>query len=168
MPASALAVNRNLSVARKRPSLALLHTAASPSQTLLRLTLGGVMVPHGGQHLLGLFGGYGFSGTLQWMTGTLGFPAALAATAIVVEALAPIALILGLGSRVAAVLLAALMATAATTHTTNGFFMNWAGALPAGHEGFEYHLLAIAIALTIAVRGGGAFSADRLLSGGAR
>ena len=82
------------------------------------------------------------------MTGTLGFPAPLAATAIVVEAVAPIALIAGIGSRAGGLLLTALMATAATTHMANGFFMNWAAALPAGREGFEYHVLAIAVALT--------------------
>jgi putative oxidoreductase len=123
------------------------------------------MLAHGAQHLLGLFGGYGFNGTLQWMTGTLGFPAPLAATAIIVEAVAPIALIVGIGSRAAGLLLAVLMATAATTHVANGFFMNWSAALPAGREGFEYHLLAITLALTVVVRGGGALSVDRRLSG---
>jgi putative oxidoreductase len=155
----------SLPVARRWSWSAVLHTDASVWQTMLRLILGGVMLPHGGQHLLGLFGGYGFNGTLQWMTGSLGFPAPLAAIAIVVEALAPLALIVGIGSRAAGALLAVLMATAATTHVANGFFMNWSAALPAGREGFEYHLLAIALALTVAVRGGGAFSADRLLSG---
>ena len=164
MSTSTLTLNAHLPVARKPLWIDVLRTDASAWQAILRLTLAAVMLPHGGQHLLGWFGGYGFTGTLQWMTGTLGFPAPLAATAIVVEALAPIALIIGIGSRAAGLSLAVLLATAATTHAANGFFMNWAAALPAGSEGFEYHLLAIAVALTVVVRGGGSLSADRRLS----
>jgi len=163
MAASTFPLNTTLPVANRRPWAAALSTEPSTWQAILRILLGGVMLPHAGQHAFGLFGGFGFSGTLQWMTGTLGFPTALAAIAIVVEAAAPIALIVGIGSRAAGLLLAVLMATAASTHAANGFFMNWAGSLPAGSEGFEYHLLAIAVALTIAVRGGGSFSLDRLL-----
>jgi len=133
------------------------------SQALLRVTLGVVLLPHGAQHALGLLGGYGFRGTLNWMTGTLGFPMPIAAMGIGVELLGPIALILGLGSRAAALAVAMFMATAASTHAANGFFMNWFGAQPAGVEGFEYHLLTIAMALTVAARGAGALSIDRWL-----
>jgi putative oxidoreductase len=56
------------------------------------------------------------------------------------------------------------MAVAASTHLSNGFFMNWFGTLPAGVEGFEYHLLAVAILVAIAARGGGAFAVDRWLA----
>ena len=165
MNASILTTDLKLPIATRASWISILHTDASRWQMVLRLTLAGVMLPHAGQHLLGVFGGFGFHGTLQWMTETLGFPAPLAATAIVVEAMAPIALILGIGSRAAGLLLAILMATAAMTHVANGFFMNWAAALPRGSEGFEYHLLAIAIGLAILVRGAGAWSIDRLLSG---
>jgi putative oxidoreductase len=48
-----------------------------------------------------------------------------------------------------------------TTHIPNGFFMNWTGT-QAG-EGFEYHLLAIGLALVVMIVGGGAASIDRLL-----
>jgi putative oxidoreductase len=51
-------------------------------------------------------------------------------------------------------------------HGKNGLFMNWAGK-QAG-EGFEYHLLAVAIALAIIVRGSGLWSVDRALSSKAR
>jgi putative oxidoreductase len=142
----------------------LLQTDASLAQTFVRLVLAGVLFPHGAQHALGWFGGYGFAGTLQWMTGTLGFAAPLAALGIVVELLAPIALVAGIGSRLASLALAVFMATAASTHLPNGFFMNWFGALPAGREGFEYHLLAVTLALIVFARGGGAFSTDRLLA----
>ena len=129
-----------------------------------RLMLGAIMLPHGFQHALGLFGGYGFSGTLGWMTETLGFPAPLAALAIATELVAPFALILGLGGRLAALGILGLMGGAMSTHVSNGFFMNWFGALPAGTEGFEYHLLAIGLSAVVALNGSGAFSLDRWLA----
>ncbi len=116
--------------------------------------------PHGAQHALGWFGGYGFAGTLGWMTDTLGFLAPGAALAIAVELLAPIALVLGIGSRLAAVGIVGLMLGAISTHLPDGFFMNWFGTLPAGSEGFEYHLLVIALPAVVAVDGSGALSLD--------
>src|ERR671921_98290 len=80
----------------------LFHTTDDPAPLAARVTLGLVMFPHGAQHALGWFGGYGFSGTLGWMTDTLGFPAPLAALAIVTELVAPFALIFGVGGRLAA------------------------------------------------------------------
>jgi putative oxidoreductase len=141
-----------------------LSTPADPAPALARLALGAILFPHGAQHALGWFGGYGFVGTLGWMTGTLGFPAPLAALAITIELLAPLALLLGLGGRLAAAGLFALMATAASTHVANGFFMNWFGALPSGQEGFEYHLLAMALGAVVMLKGSGAWSLDRRLS----
>jgi putative oxidoreductase len=141
-----------------------LDTTSSRSHAALRIALAAVLLPHGMQHLLGLLGGPGLAGTLGWMTGTLGIPAPLAAAGILVEFVGPGLLFLGIGSRVWGAALAVFMATAATTHVTNGFFMNWFGALPAGSEGFEYHVLAVAIAVSVAVNGGGAFSLDRLLA----
>jgi putative oxidoreductase len=129
-----------------------------------RVMLGALLVPHGFQHALGLFGGYGFSGTLGWMTTTLGFPAPLAALAIIVELVAPFALVLGLGGRVAALGIIGLMVGATSTHVPNGFFMNWFGSLPAGTEGFEYHLMVIGLAGVIVANGSGALSIDRLLT----
>ena len=141
-----------------------LATRASAGVLLARLTLGAVLVPHAAQHAFGLLGGYGFRGTLGWMTGTLGFPAPAAVLAIVTETVAPLLLLLGLGGRLAAFGVAGLMLGAISTHTANGFFMNWFGALPAGAEGFEYHLLAIGLAAVIAIDGSGALSIDRRLT----
>ena len=141
----------------------LLATGTDHGTLAGRLMLGAILLPHGFQHALGLFGGYGFSGTLGWMTQTLGFPAPLAALAIITELIAPFALLVGLGGRLAAVGVIGLMAGAASTHAANGFFMNWFGSLPAGAEGFEYHLLAIGLASVVAVNGSGAMSLDRLL-----
>lgn len=141
----------------------LFRTTPTPLPTLARVAVGLILFPHGAQHVLGWFGGYGFQGTLGWMTGTLGFPAVLAVLALVTEITAPVALILGLGGRVAALGVIGLMLGAASTHLANGFFMNWFGSLPAGSEGFEYHLLVIALAGIVVLGGSGAWSLDQLL-----
>jgi putative oxidoreductase len=140
----------------------LLATDGAIAPVFLRLTLAVVMFPHGAQKVLGWFGGYGFEGTLGFMT-SLGIPAALATVAILAEFLAPIALVVGIGTRFAGLALVGLMVGAiATVHLPHGFFMNWTGA-QAG-EGFEFHLLVIGMALALAVAGGGRWSVDRKLA----
>jgi putative oxidoreductase len=146
----------------------LVSTTGDGAASLARVSLGLLMFPHGGQHALGWFGGYGFGGTFTWMTRTLGFPRPMAALAIVVELLAPLALVLGIGGRLAAAGIFGLMVGAASTHLANGFFMNWFGGLPAGSEGFEYHLLVMALSAVVAIKGSGALSIDRYLTGRAR
>ena len=132
------------------------------SGLLLRLTLALVLFPHGAQKLLGWFGGYGWSGTMGFLTGTIGVPSVIAALVIVIEFFAPIALLLGLLTRPAALGVVAVMVGAiATVHAPNGFFMNWSGA-QAG-EGFEYHLLVLGIAAALIVGGGGRGALDRKL-----
>ena len=149
------------------PALArtLIRTTSDTGATIARTALALILFPHGAQHALGWFGGYGFRATHAWMTQTLGFPAPLAALAIVIELLAPLALLVGLGSRLAAVGLAGLMAGAISTHLPSGFFMNWFGRLPTGQEGFEYHLLVLALCAVVVVKGSGALSLDRRLGG---
>jgi putative oxidoreductase len=140
----------------------LFETDDGTAPLVARVALGAILLPHGAQHALGWFGGYGFSGTLGWMTGTLGFPAPLAALGIVSELVAPLLLLAGLGGRVAGALLFFHMAFAASTHLENGFFMNWFGAMPGGQEGFEYHLLAMTLALVTVISGSGRWSLDRM------
>ena len=122
------------------------------------------MLPHGAQHLLGAFGGYGFAATVAWMSGPLGIPAPLAAAAILLEFSGPLLLLAGFGSRLVGVALAVFMSAAGATHSANGFFMNWLGNHAAGVEGFEYHVLVAALAIAVAVNGGGAYSVDRLIA----
>ena len=143
----------------------LLATRRDVAPLLARVVLGLVMFPHGAQHALGWFGGRGFDATFAWMTDTLGFPAALVVLAIVTELVAPVALVLGLGGRLAALGIGAIMVAAAGTHLSDGFFMNWFGRLPAGAEGYEYHLLALALAGVVTLQGSGALSLDRWLAG---
>lgn len=145
----------------------LLRTSDSLVDTVLRIALAVVFFPHGAQKALGWFGGYGLSATMSFFTGKMGVPPFFAALAIAAEFLGPIALLFGFLTRIAAFGIFAVMATAVVlVHWKLGFFMNWAGQYPAGTEGFEYHILALTLALAVMARGAGAFSADRSLAGG--
>jgi putative oxidoreductase len=139
-----------------------LATPRDPVATFLRLVLGVVMFPHGAQKVFGWFGGYGIEGTMGFF-GSLGIPAAFGALAIAAEFLGSLGLLTGLLTRVAAFGVMSVMVVAAlTVHLPHGFFMNWTGT-QAG-EGFEFHILAASMALALVIRGGGAFSVDRVLA----
>lgn len=139
-----------------------LSTTAGPSSTVARLVLAMVMFPHGAQKLLGWFGGYGFAGTLGFLTEKMGLPKPLAASVILIEFAAPLLLVAGLGTRFAALGIGAIMIGAiATVHASQGFFMNWSGTQTG--EGFEYHLLALGLVAVLLVQGGGRVSIDRWL-----
>ncbi|HXJ92825.1 MAG TPA: DoxX family protein [Terriglobia bacterium] len=134
--------------------------------TLLRLVTGIVFFAHGAQKMLGWFGGYGFKGTMGFFTQQMHIPAPFAVLAICAEFFGGIGLIVGFLGRVAAFGIAVNMCVAILmVHLPNGFFMNWAGNQKG--EGFEYHLLAIAILLTIMAKGSGALSVDRVVAGSA-
>jgi putative oxidoreductase len=129
---------------------------------VLRLTLGLVILPHGLQKLFGWFGGYGFKGTMGYMTGTVKLPWLVAFTVIVAESFGALGLIFGLLTPLAAIGVGAVMIGAAwTAHRQNGFFMNWTGQQKG--EGFEFHILAAGIALVLVIFGGGALSVDSAL-----
>src|SRR5260221_7807225 len=95
-------------------------------------------------------------------TGYLNIPAPFAFLAIAAEFLGGSGLILGFLTRIAAFGIAMNMIVAiAMVHSTFGFFMNWTGTQKG--EGFEYHLLALAITAFLMIHGAGAFSVDRAL-----
>ncbi|SRR5712692_6395632 len=130
---------------------------------LVRLALGIVMFPHGAGKMLGWYGGPGFSGTMAMFTEQLHIPAIFAFLAIMAEFLGSLGLITGLLTRVAAFGIACNMVVAMLmVHLPNGIFMNWFGNQKG--EGYEYHILAIAMAVALMMRGGGAFSVDAILS----
>lgn len=142
----------------------LVRTSDASSPAILRLALAVVIFPHGAQKLLGLFGGYGFKGTMAFFTDTMGIPWLLALGVILIEFFAPILLLLGAATRAAALSIGVVMATAMLmVHAQYGFFMNWFGAQKG--EGIEYFLLVIGIALALVVSGGGRWSLDRKVSG---
>ena len=132
--------------------------------TLLRLVLGVVFFAHGSQKMLGWFGGYGFKGTMGFFTQALHIPAAFAFLAIAAEFFGGLGLILGLLTRIAAFGITVNMLVAiCLVHFPNGLFMNWTGQQKG--EGYEYHLLVLAITLALMIRGAGAFSLDRAIGG---
>ena len=140
----------------------LFQTSGSAAGLILRLTLAVVMFPHGAQKVLGWFGGPGLTPTLQFFT-SAGIPPVLAWLAIAAEFLGPLGLAVGLLTRLAALGIAGVMLGAIKmVHWQNGFFMNWSGTQQG--EGFEYHLLALGMALALVIMGGGAASVDRSLT----
>jgi putative oxidoreductase len=140
----------------------LVQTEDDFGMTIVRLALGIVMFPHGAQKLLGWFGGHGFAATMQGMTSG-GLPAAVVFLVIVAEFFGSLGLIAGFLGRLGAFgILCVMLGAIFTVHLPNGFFMNWMGNQKG--EGFEYHLLAIGMALAVLIKGSGAFSVDRSLS----
>ena len=138
----------------------LFQTDDSLSSFILRVTVGVVMFPHGAQKLLGWFGGYGFSGTMDAFTGKMGMPWIIAFLVIIGESLGALALIAGVLTRFTAASLAVIMFGAVVmAHWQNGFFMNWFGQ-QAG-EGFEYHLLVIGLCVALVLAGAGKWSVDQ-------
>jgi len=140
----------------------LVATSDSFAATALRLTLGIMILPHGLQKTFGWFGGYGFKGTMGYLTGTVGAPWIFAFLAILAESVGAVMLITGFGTRVAALGIGGVMLVAALQHRTNGFFMNWTGAQKG--EGIEFHLLALGMVVALLILGGGKLSVDSVLS----
>src|SRR5258706_8192623 len=141
----------------------LIATDDNPVTLILRLVLGVVFFAHGAQKMLGWFGGPGFSGPMGMFTGYLHIPAPLAFLAIAAEFFGGLGLILGFLTRIAAFGIAINMVVAiALVHSSFGFFMNWTGAQKG--EGYEYHLLTLAVTAFLMIRGAGAFSVDRTIA----
>ena len=130
------------------------QTYADLGLVILRLGLGIIFVAHGGQKLLGLWGGDGWTATLEGFQENLGIPQWLGMIAIVTEFFGGIAVIVGALTRLAALGLAATMVVAiAKVHLRNGFFLS--------DGGVEYNVALLAMSLTLVFAGGGAWAADR-------
>ena len=141
----------------------MLHTDDDYVLTLSRVVLGIIFLAHGSQKVFGWFGGPGYDQTMKAFQG-MGIPAFFAVIAILAEFLGGLGLLVGLLSRVAAFGIAIIMIVAVSlVHAQNGLFMNWSGNQRG--EGFEYHLLALAVAVLVMVRGAGAWSLDRVFEG---
>ena len=141
----------------------LIHTGDDWVVAIARLALGIVFFAHGAQKMLGWFGGPGFSGTMGFFTHQMGIAAPFAFLAIAAEFLGGLGLVLGFLGRIAAFgIICNMLVAIAMVHWQFGFFANWAGSKKG--EGFEYHVLAIALALIILAKGSGAFSIDRLFT----
>jgi len=122
---------------------------------IARVIDGIVFMAHGAQKLFGAFGGPGLVAVVQMM-GPLGYLVSIG------EFFGGLGLVIGFLSRFSAASITLIMLGAiGMVHGHVGFFMNWISK-QAG-EGFEYHLLAIAILLTIVIVGPGRFAIGRYL-----
>jgi putative oxidoreductase len=129
---------------------------------IARLTIGIILFPHGAQKMLGMFGGYGFAGTMGFFTQTLHLPWVIGFLVIVIEFVGSLSLIAGFASRIWSALIIILMiGIIYTSHFDNGFFMNWFGTQKG--EGYEYFLLIIGLSLVTLVNGSGKYAADNLI-----
>ena len=131
------------------------NTSSSPSwgTTVLRVIVGVVFLVHGSQKLFS----FGFSGVTAFFTHAgIPLPAVAAPVVTLVEFLGGMALILGVGTRVAALLLACDMLGAIVfVHFKGGFFMP---------TGYEFALTMLAANLSLALTGSGAASVDGVIA----
>lgn len=126
---------------------------------ITRLTLGLILFPHGAQKMLGMFGGYGFSETIGFLTDTMHLPWLIGFFVIIIEFVGSLSLIAGFASRIwSALTIMLFIGIIFTSHLDNGFFMNWFGNQKG--EGYEYHLLIIGLSLATLVNGSGKYSID--------
>jgi putative oxidoreductase len=140
----------------------LLKTNEDVAPMILRVLLAVVIFPHGAQKVLGIWGGQGLSATYD-MFRHLGIGGFWATLDILAEFAGPLALAVGLLVRPAALGIAVMISVAAlAVHVANGFFMNWTGTQQG--EGFEYHILVLAISLALILQGAGKWSLDSWIS----
>ncbi len=132
------------------------------SLMIARVVLGVVILPHGLQKTLGLFGGNGYEATVGFFE-SMGLPAIVGILIILAESAGAIGLIVGFLSRFCALGIAIVMGGAIfMVHLQHGFFMNWFGSNQG--EGVEYHILAIGLALVVLIGGAGRMSIDSIFS----
>jgi len=145
----------------------ILRTDNDIATAIVRLALGVVFFAHGAQKLLGWFGGYGFTGTMGFFTRVMHIPTVFAFLAIAAEFFGGLGLIFGFLTRIAAIgVLSNMIVAIALVHSQFGFFMNWTGTQKG--EGYEYHLVILAVTVLLIIRGAGALSLDGLLSSPAK
>ena len=126
----------------------------SSGMLILRLIVGLVMAAHGAQKLFGWFGGYGLTGTGEFMV-QLGFRQGrlFATAAALSEAAGGLLVALGfLGPVGPALIISVMLVAAVTVHWKNGLF--------ATSNGIELPLLFGAAATAIALIGPGRYSLD--------
>ena len=136
----------------------LFATNNSFAPTILRLLLAVVFLVHGGQKTIGWMGGPGLGQTLaQWTSAdglNLSYPVAI--LGILTEVIGAVAMLLGLCTRLAGLLLVGQMTAAvALVHWQAGFL---------APKGFEYPMTLGGVALALMFCGGGRLSMDRSLT----
>ena len=133
------------------------------SALIARLALSIVIFPHGAQKLFGWFGGYGFGGTMGFLTSQAGLPYIIALLVILIESIAALFIFFGFATRIAAFgILANFLGIVIKIDAGNNFFMNWGGTQKG--EGLEYFLLLFGLAIILLITGGGKASVDAVLA----
>jgi len=129
-----------------------------------RLVLGIAVFPHGAQKLIGWFDGYGFNGTMGFLTGGAGLPWIVALLVILIEFFGALFLIAGFATRLAAFgVIVNFLGVVLTSHIHNGFFMNWYKQ-PNQGEGLEYFILLFGLGIVSLIAGGGKWSVGAVLT----
>ncbi|WP_111980230.1 DoxX family protein [Algibacillus agarilyticus] len=135
----------------------LFQTNDSLAALPLRLVAGTIFMAHGGQKLFSWFGGYGLTGTGQWMESiglAPGYLMALLAGSA--EFFGGFFILLGLLTRLSGLALAVTMLVAIfSVHFTNGLFMS--------NNGYEFGLALFAMSIALVIQGGGQYSIDNVL-----
>jgi len=142
----------------------LVTSPENTSALIARIFLAVVVFPHGAQKLLGWFGGNGFENTITGLTANAGLPWIIALLVIIIEFFAPLFLVFGFLTRVAAFAIAVeFTGIVIKAHIHNGFFMNWYKQ-PNKGEGLEFFILLFGLVIILLVLGGGRASIDAALS----
>lgn len=114
---------------------------------LLRVTLGSIFIAHGGQKVLGLFGGPGLDGFVAWIA-PFGVSPWLAYLAAYAEFIGGFMMLFGIAAELGALLTIPVMIGAVwLIHWPHGYFMQ--------NSGFEYPLNLILFALVVIIGGPG-------------
>lgn len=130
---------------------------------IARVSLGIVIFAHGAQKLVGWFGGYGFNGTMGFLTETVGLPYIIGLLVILIESFGALFLIAGFATRIAAIgIIVNFIGVVVTSHLNSSFFMNWHSEAGKG-EGLEYFILLFGLAIITLIVGGGKASVDAFL-----
>lgn len=136
-----------------------MSTRADWAPLALRLPVGIIFAAHGAQKLFGWFGGYGLTGTAQWME-SIGLAPGVLMVLLAggAEFFGGLALIVGLLVRPAALALSVAMLVAIfTVHISHGLFMS--------NNGYEFALALLAASVSLLISGGGSASVDAAMAG---
>jgi putative oxidoreductase len=136
------------------PALGGLYSALSEfAEPILRIALGGILIPHGMQKLFGSFGGMGLTANAA-LFDKIGYsPGIFWGTLVgLTEFIGGIMLVIGLFTRFAAAAVLIFMLVAIKFTSAKGFF--WSAG------GMEYPILLGVVALYFVIRGSGPWSVD--------
>lgn len=140
----------------------IIQTQQSTAALLVRIVLGLVIFSHGAQSMVGWFGGTGFTNTMYYLTSIMQLPYIVALSVILLQFFGAILIILGVLVRPVALAVSGMfLGMILTVHFDHGFFMNWFGNKSG--EGYEYHILVLALCATLVIEGAGRLSVDHLL-----